>query len=208
MTGPLFPSYIVTDRDGGRDPFFKHENHPYLLFGERGRRKGKKPIHQHFGPKTQEETPGSFELECRWCCVVNPPPVTGITTFDDYASGVFVPPIEATGNLYEIDVGLGRYPDNSIKKQPRERGKRGTKEGGRPDQGPRQLARFSCVTPKQGRTLPVLSEKIVPQTFPDGKQVLQIGAFSLQWHDPSMPPVTRRGRHKNCGPSTRCLESG
>ncbi|KAG0718686.1 hypothetical protein GWK47_007523 [Chionoecetes opilio] len=202
--------YIVTQhRDGTWTPSSSMRiTHTLLLWLKRELRQGKKSdLTNILAQKTQEEPSGSFDVRVLdGAAVVHLLPVTGITTFDDYASGVFVPHImRQLETSMRVDVVWDRYLDNSIKESP-ENGERCTKEVAGQTKVPGNWPDFLRDPTNKVELFQFLSEKIVSTTFPDGKQVFATSGASVvcSGTDHSMPHVTTRGRHKNCGPSTRC----
>ncbi|KAG0721985.1 hypothetical protein GWK47_045320 [Chionoecetes opilio] len=189
--------YIVTQhRDGDLDTFFKHENHPYPpSLAERGKlRQGKKSdLTNILAQKTQEEPSGSFDVRVLdGAAVVHLLPVTGITTFDDYASGVFVPHImRQLETSMRVDVVWDRYLDNSIKESTREkRGKGVRRKVAGQTKVPGNWPDFLRDPTNKVELFQFLSEKIVSTTFPDGKQVFATSGASVvcSGTDHSMPP--------------------
>ncbi|KAG0729226.1 hypothetical protein GWK47_003552 [Chionoecetes opilio] len=142
-------------------------NHPYppSLAKEGAATKGRSPdLTNILAQKTPEEPSGSFDVRVLdgGCC--------GNTSSQQVEC--FVPTShEATWNLYESNVGMGRYLDNSIKESTRE--KRGTVYEGSGYARPRSPAncRFLRDPTKQGRTLQLLS-RIVSTTSQTGKPCL------------------------------------
>ena len=189
--------YIVTQhRDGDLDTFFKHENHPYPpSLAERGKlRQGKKSdLTNILAQKTQEEPSGSFDVRVLdGAAVVHLLPVTGITTFDDYASGVFIPYImRQLETSMRVDVVWDRYLDNSIKESTREkRGKGVRRKVAGQTKIPGNWPDFLRDPTNKVELFQFLTEKIVSTTFPDGKQVFATSGASVvcSGTDHSMPP--------------------
>ncbi|KAG0703001.1 hypothetical protein GWK47_002845 [Chionoecetes opilio] len=92
--------------------------HTLLLWAERGKlpKRGRSPISPTFWPRRRKKNPlAHLMLECPMVLLWYPSsPVTGITTFDDYASGVFVPHImRQRETSMRVDVVWDRYLDNS-----------------------------------------------------------------------------------------------
>ncbi|KAG0716894.1 hypothetical protein GWK47_008596 [Chionoecetes opilio] len=108
-----------------------------------------------------------------------------------------------------VDV-MGRVPGQHIKESKREkRGKVYEGRGQARPKGPRELARFPADPKNQGKIFPVPIKKLYPLPSQTESRSLQnLGPLFLQWHCHFMPPMARRGRHKNCGPSTRCPRGG
>ncbi|KAG0730240.1 hypothetical protein GWK47_003302 [Chionoecetes opilio] len=91
--------------------------------------------------------------------------------------------------------------DNSIKESTKRNGGKGTKEGGRPDQGPRQLAPHFLRTPNKVESFSSHRGRLYPLPSPRKEVFATLEPCSLQWHDHSMPPCDHEEeRHKNCGP--------
>ncbi|KAG0710652.1 hypothetical protein GWK47_022350 [Chionoecetes opilio] len=171
--------------------------HPYPpSLAERGKlRQGKKSdLTNILAQKTQEEPSGSFDVRVLdGAAVVHLLPVTGITTFDDYASGVFVPHImRQLETSMRVDVVWGRYLDNSIKESTREkRGKGVRRKVAGPDKVPGNWPDFlRDPTNKVELFQFPIREDCIHYPFPDGKQVFATSGASVvcSGTDHSMPP--------------------
>ena len=121
--------YIVMQhRKGDMSTFFKHENHPYPpSLSDRGKlRQGKKSnLLSILMQKTctQKEVPASFDVKILdGAAVVHFLPTNSITTFDDYASSVFIPYIvKNLESSKRVDVVWDTYITSSIKESVREK---------------------------------------------------------------------------------------
>ena len=106
--------------------FFKHENHPYTpSLSDMGKlRQGKKSdLLSILVQKTQTEIPVSVDVKVLdGATVMHFLSTTGITTFNDYASSVFIPHILSNlESSKQVDVVWDTYITNSIKESVRER---------------------------------------------------------------------------------------
>ncbi|KAG0715243.1 hypothetical protein GWK47_012400 [Chionoecetes opilio] len=143
--------------------------------------KGRSPSHHFWAPKRKKPS-GSFMLEAM-VLLWYTPSQGGDTTFDDFASGVFVPPHEATGTSMRVDLVWGRSWTTVSKKSTREKRGKGVegKGGGQPRS--QQIWAPFPRAPKQGELFPFLSKRFLSTTFPQRKAGLCNiwGPCSLQW---------------------------
>ena len=125
--------YIVRQhRQGDIETFFKHENHPYPpSLSERGKlRQGKRPdLIDILMQNTQTEPPSLFDAKVLdGAAVVHLLSVTNVSTFDDYASGVFVPhTMKQLDTSRRVDVIWDTNVVSSIKESARERRGKGVR---------------------------------------------------------------------------------
>lgn len=189
--------YIVMQhRDGDMDTFFKHENHTYPpSLSDRGKlRQGKKSdLVDLLAPKTPEEPSSPFDVRVLdGAAVVHLLPVTGITTFDDYASGVFLPYItKQLQTSKRVDVVWDTYLVSSIKESTREkRGKGVRRKVAGQTKVPSNWPDFLRDPTNKQELFQFLSDKIASSTFPDGTQVFATSGATVvsSGTDHYMPP--------------------
>ena len=123
--------YIVMQhREGDMATFFKHENHPYPpSLSDRGRlRLGKKSdLLSVLSAEAEKEAPVAFDVKVLdGAAIVHLLSTNGVSTFDDYASDVFIPYIKKQIETSKrVDVVWDTYVTCSIKESTREKRGRG-----------------------------------------------------------------------------------
>ena len=119
--------YIVMQhREGDMSTFFKHENHPFPpSLSDRGKlRLGKKSDLLSVLPEGNDKVvPVSFDFKVLdGAAIVHLLQTNSITTFDDYATDVFIPYINRQLDTAErVDVVWDSYVTRSIKESTREK---------------------------------------------------------------------------------------
>ena len=121
---------VMQHREGDMATFFKHENHPYPpSLSDRGRlRLGKKSDLLSVLPaEAEKEAPVAFDVKVLdGAAIVHLLSTNGVSTFDDYASDVFIPYIKnQIETSKRVDVVWDTYVTCSIKESTREKRGRG-----------------------------------------------------------------------------------
>ena len=170
--------YIVMQhREGDMNTFFKHENHPYPpSLSDSGKlRQGKKSdLLSILVQKTQTEVPFSVDVKILdGAAVVHFLSTTGITTFNDYASSVFIPHImKNLESSKRVDVVWDTYIANSIKESVRERrGKGMRRKVTGQNKVPSNWPDFLRDSTNKQELFNFLSNKVSLTDCPDGKQI-------------------------------------
>ena len=188
--------YIVMQHRDGDMKTFTYENHPCPpSLSERGiLRHGKKSdLIDILMQNTQTELPSLFDVKVLdGVAVAHPLPVTSISTFDDYASGVFLPHImKQLVTSRRVDVVWDTYIVSSIRESVRERrGKCVRKKVSGQTKAPGNWPDFLRDPTNKQELFRFLSEKIGSTGCPDGKQIfITLGATVFnRGTDYCMPP--------------------
>ena len=159
--------------------FFKHENHPNPpSLSDRGKlRQGKKSdLLSILMQKTctQKEVSVSFDVKILdGATVVHFLPTNSITTFNDYASSVFIPYIvKHLESSKRVDAVWDTYITSSIKESVREkRGKGKQRKVAGQNKVPSNWPDFLCDSTNKQELFNFLSKKVSLTDSPDGKQI-------------------------------------
>ena len=170
--------YIATQhREGDLSTFFEHENHPYPpSLSDRGKlRLGKKSdLLNVLAQKTQPEPPATFDVKVLdGAAVVHFLSPTNITTFEEYASCVFIPHImKHLWTSKRVDVVWDTYFPSSLKESTREkRGKGIRRKVSGQNKLPGNWPDFPRDPKNKEELFTFISGKIESTVWPEGKLV-------------------------------------
>ena len=173
--------YIVAQsRDTYVGTFFKHENHPHPpSLSERGKLcQGKKSdlvsILVQETQNVQKEPPPFLDVRILdGAAVVHVLSPTNVTTFNDYANGVFILHILKLLKSYRrVDVVWDSYIASSIKESTREkRGKGVHKKVSGPTKVPGSCPDFLRDPTTKEEFFQFFSDKVSSNDWPDGKEI-------------------------------------
>ena len=178
--------YIVTQhREGDMATFFKHENHPYPpSLSDRGKiRLGKKSDLLSVLPaEAEKEAPEAFDVKVLdGAAIVHLLPTNGVSTFNDYASNVFIPYIKKQlETSRRVDVVWDTYVTCSIKESTREkRGKGMRREVAGKNKFPRNWIDFLHNSVNKQQLFSFLSHKLESLECVEGKHIMTTTGTSV-----------------------------